>query len=272
MTRKQGKSTPKRGGRQYHLETRPGDIAPNCLLVGSPDRAEMIAESFFRKARKVGDHRGLKSFTGTYNGIPMSVVTTGMGGASTGIVLPEAVASGAERFIRVGSCGALQPGIKVGDSIICTGAVRLDGASDNWAPMEFPAVADWRLVGALVEAAEMLVTRYHVGLGATTSCFNEGQARLDPPSLLRSYGRAGSNTGYVPKRLLERHEEIVRAGVKFYSMEEAAIFVWCATHGQIPCAGVNAVFVNRSTGEKPQVKGEYQAARIALDAFSLIGS
>lgn len=259
MTRKQGKSTSKKGGRQYHLETRPGDIAENCLLVGSPDRAEMIAESFFRKARKVGDHRGLKSFTGTYHGIPMSVVTTGMGGASTGIVLPEAVASGAERFIRVGSCGALQPGIKVGDSIICTGAVRLDGASDNWAPMEFPAVADWRIVGALVEAAEMLVVQYHIGLGATTSCFNEGQARE-------------SNTGYVPKRLLERHEEIVRAGVKFYSMEEATIFVWCATHGQIPCAGVNAVFVNRSTGERPQAKGEEQAARIALDAFSLIGS
>lgn len=259
MIRKQGKSTPKRGGRQYHLKTRPGDIAANCLLVGSPDRAEMIAESFFRKAHKVGDHRGLKSFTGTYNGIPMSVVTTGMGGASTGIVLPEAVASGAERFIRVGSCGALQPGIKVGDSIICTGAVRFDGASDNWAPMEFPAVADWRIIGALVEAAEMLVTRYHVGLGATTTCFNEGQARK-------------GSTGYVPKRLIERHNEIVNAGVKFYSMEEATIFVWCATHGQIPCAGVNAVFVNRSTGERPQVKGEKQAAQIALDAFSLIGS
>lgn len=90
-------------GRQYHLETGSNDLAKDCLLVGSPERAEMIAKTMFRLWCKVGDHRGLKSFTGERDGVPVSVVTTGMGSASTAIVLPEAVRSGGRRFIRVGS-------------------------------------------------------------------------------------------------------------------------------------------------------------------------
>jgi len=244
-------------GRTYHLETREGDLAKHCLLVGSPERAEMIASTLFTDSKLVGDHRGLKSFTGTVEGVPMSVVTTGMGSASTAIVLPEAVYSGAERLIRVGSCSTLWLEPRPGESAICTGAVRLDGASENWAPIEYPAVADFRVVSAMVEAAKKLGLPHHVGIGATTTCFNEGQARAD----IR---------GYLPPRLLAMHEELVQRGVLFYSMEEATLFVWCTTHGRDIWAGaVDAIYGNRHNNEF-EVRGEEEAAHIAIRALLIL--
>lgn len=244
-------------GRTYHLETREGDLARHCLLVGSPERAEMIARTLFTGARLAGDHRGLKSFTGTVDGVPMSVVTTGMGSASTAIVLPEAVYSGAERMVRVGSCSTLWAEPQPGHSAICTGAVRLDGASDNWAPIEYPAVADFRVVTALVEAARELNLHHHIGIGATTTCFNEGQARPDI-------------NGYLPPRLKALHDELVARDVLFYSMEEATLFVWCSTHGRHLWAGaVDAIYGNRVTNEL-EVRGEEEAARIAIRALLIL--
>ncbi|MBU2542269.1 nucleoside phosphorylase [Patescibacteria group bacterium] len=244
-------------GRTYHLQTKKGDLAPLCLLVGAPERAEMIATTLFKDARLVGDHRGLKSFTGTFNEILMSVVTTSMGSAATAIVLPEAVYSGARRLIRVGSCSALWPHANLGDSAICTGAVRLDGASENWVPIGYPAVANFRVVNAMVDAAEMLNLPHHIGIGATTTCFNEGQARPDM-------------NGYLPPRLQAMHEELVARGVLFYSMEEATMFVWCTTHGQDIWAGaVDAIYGNRHTNEL-RVCGEENAAQIAINALLLL--
>ena len=155
-------------GRAYHLHTRLGDIAPLCLLVGSPERAELIAQKFFDNAKEVGSNRGLKSFTGTYKNIPVSVVTTGMGAASMGIVLPEAYESGARLFIRVGSCSALQPNVELGDSIIVTNALRFEGASLNWAPAEFEAVANKKIVAALENSAKQLAPqKFHMGVSPT---------------------------------------------------------------------------------------------------------
>lgn len=254
MTKIQANRPTAKGGKQYHLETGPNDLAARCLLVGSPERAELIAKRFFRKARKVGDHRGLKSFTGLYEGVPMSVVTTGMGGPSIGIVLPEAVRSGARAFIRVGTCGVLRAEVPVGASVICTGAVRLDGAGENWAPIEYPAVADWRVVAALASVALDAGLPHAIGIGATTTCFNEGQARPD-------------DSGYVPPRLQAQHDELVRRGVLFYSMEEATLFVWCSTHGGYPCGAIDAVVANRVTNVFG-VRGEESAAAIACKALA----
>lgn len=257
-------------GRTYHLHTKEGDLAEYCLLVGSPERASMVAKGLFHGARKVGDHRGLKSFTGLVStddfptlgvrrpSMRMSVVTTGMGGPTTGIVLPEAVHSGARFFIRVGSCSALQPEPKPGESMICTAAVRLEGTSPNWAPIEYPAVANFQVVGALVESAMRQGLPYHVGIGATTDCFNEGQARPD-------------RNGYLPPRLKEQHEELTARGVAFYSMEEATIFVWCSTHGGFPAGAVDAIYGNRATNAW-DVTGEVEASRIAIGAFVLLDS
>lgn len=240
---------------EYHLQTSPGDIAARCLLVGDPERAEMIARDFFKDAKKVGDHRGLKSFTGTYEGIPMSVVTTGMGGGSTAIVLPEAVRSGAKAFVRVGSCGTIQPGIELGDAIICTGAVRYDGASENWAPIEFPALANYRLVGLLAEAAKETGVHAHVGIGITASDFNEGQART------------GAD-GWLPERIKARHDELVHGGALFYSMEEATIFTWCLTHGGIPAAAIDTVYAQRTVSQTAKHFDDAPATHAALKALA----
>src|SRR5262245_28826501 len=117
-------------GREYHLNTQAGDLSPLCLAVGAPGRADMIAREFFQHGSKrfVNRKRGLVSRTGTYKGVRMSVFTTGMGSASTGITLPEAKRSGARIMIRVGSCGSMLEGSKPGDPIVVTSAVRFEGA------------------------------------------------------------------------------------------------------------------------------------------------
>lgn len=250
--------------KEYHLKTGPGDLAGRCLLVGSPDRAKMIGDELLEDARELSTYRGLRSVTGYYRTgnerIPVSVVTTGMGSASTGIVLPEAVKSGGRIFIRVGSCGAIQPEADVGDAIICTAAARYDGASEDWAPIQYPAAADWRVVLALVTAADKLGHPHHVGIGATTTCFNEGQARPDPLS----------EDEWVPPHMQYRHEWLKRIGVLFYSMEEATLFTWCSAHGGYPAGAVDAVFANRTKTTEATPGGEKEAALIALEAIALL--
>ena len=241
-------------GRQYHLGTGPRDIAPFCLLVGDPERATLIAQTFFAHPRLVGDHRGLKSYTGVYGGIPISVVTTGMGAPSLCVVIPEAYDSGARTFIRVGTCGALIREAKLGDAIIVDRALRFESTSLNYAPADFPAVADPRVVRALVAAADNLRPNgYFVGTEATTDCFREGQGRPNTEGILTHHA-------------LQVHEEVLAAGAACYAMEASALFVWCATHwGGVPCGVVNAVIGNRITNAWG-VQGEKEAALIALDA------
>ena len=217
----------------------------------------MIGREFLKDAKRFSnDHRGLVSYTGSYRDKAVSVTTSGMGGPSLGIVLPEAVLSGARVFIRVGSCGSLIQESEPGDVIIPTAAIRFGGTSENWAPKEYPAFAHWRVVQALVEEASLLAGgHYHTGVECSTDDFYTGQARPDPLF------------GTVPAHMQARHAEVLRLGVACYSMEAADLFVWCATAGGgLPAGAINAVFVNRHIG-KFEVKGEELAARIALDAL-----
>lgn len=243
-------------GREYHLYTRPGDIAGRCLVVGSPERATMISK-MFEHGTRVADHRGLRSYTGVYGGVLVSVVTSGMGGPSIGIVLPEAVRCGARVLIRVGSCATLWREVEPRSAAICTGAVRFDGASDNWAPIEYPALMDYRVTAQLVASARALDAPYAVGIGTTTCCFNEGQARPDI-------------NDYIPQWQWERFRELVARGVLFYSMEEATLGVWCSAHGGYPCGSIDTVYANRLTNAWDPT-GDEHTAEIALDAISQIG-
>ena len=196
------------GGVSYHTHTGPNDLAAMCLIVGAPGRADMIAEKYLKGSRRFSnDARGLVSHTGKYRDIDISVTTSGMGGPSMGIVLPEAVQSGARIFIRVGSCGSLIRESKIGDVIIPTAAIRFDRTADDWAPPEYPAVADWRVVSALHRAAQAKAPgRFHAGVECTTSDFYTGQGR---PNLF----------GVVPDRMKARHQEVLRLGAACYSME-----------------------------------------------------
>jgi uridine phosphorylase len=248
-------------GLNYHTRTGPGDLAPLCLVVGAPGRARMIADRYFQQPRLYGnEYRGLLSFTGLYHGLPVSVTTSGMGGASIGIVLPEAVRSGARVFVRVGSCGSLLAQSRIGDLIIVQAAMRQDGVSETWAPLGYPAAADWRVVDALHQAAlRTAPNSFAVGVECTTGDFYTGQGR---PNLFHQ----------VPPHLAARHAEVLRLGAACYSMEAADLFVWCATEGGgLPCGAVNAVFANRITNEWGTA-GEEAAAETALEAFRLLAA
>ncbi|MBI5229885.1 MAG: hypothetical protein HY981_01115 [Candidatus Magasanikbacteria bacterium] len=170
-------------GRQYHVHCLPGEIAPYCLFVGASARARMIVDAIVDKhlgtAKLVNSHRDLYAYTGDYEGMPLSVVTTQIGAPSTGIVMPEAVRCGARRIIRVGSCSALQSEMALGEPIVVIGAVRLEGASKNWVMIEYPAIADRHILRAFEDVEGTCDTTVHYGIEATTDCFQEGQARPD---------------------------------------------------------------------------------------------
>ncbi len=244
---------------QYHTHTRPGDLSPFCLIVGAPGRAERIADNHLTDSRRFSnDYRGLVSYTGNFKGTRVSVTTSGMGGASMGIILPEAVKSGARVFVRVGSCGSLLSNSHLGDVIVPTAAIRYDGATDNWAPKEYPAFADWRVVAALQKAASLHADgHFHLGIECTTSDFYTGQAR---PNL----------NGDLPEHMAARHREVLRLGAACYAMEAATLFVWCATEGGgLPAGAINAVFANRHTNEFGTL-GEDLAISVALEALLLL--
>lgn len=144
----------------------PGDIAPYCLLPGSPERADWMS-TFLDESRHIGNHRGINTYTGSKDGVPISIISTGMGALSESFVAEECIKLGAHTLIRVGSCGWIQEHIKTGDVNICTGAVRDDGLTDELIPPTYPAIADIKVVNALIQAAEEVRHPYHVGLCRT---------------------------------------------------------------------------------------------------------
>ena len=139
-------------GRQYHIGLTPGDIGHYVILPGDPKRVPKIAK-YFDDAKQVGDTRDFVTYTGTLDGVKVSVTSTGIGGPSTAIALTELAKCGAHTFIRVGTCGGIQDDVLGGDIVIATSAVRQDGTSLEYAPASFPAAADFDVVDALRAAA-----------------------------------------------------------------------------------------------------------------------
>lgn len=162
------------GRLQYHLRVRPGDVGKYVLLPGDPDRVLRIAK-YLDNAREIGFHREYRTCTGTYKGIPVSATSTGIGCPSAAIAVEELANVGATHFIRVGSTGALQPGIGIGDLVISTGSMRNEGTSRFYAPEGFPAVPDHFLTHALIEAGLALRTergfKLHAGLNSSDDAF-----------------------------------------------------------------------------------------------------
>ncbi|MEW5767335.1 MAG: nucleoside phosphorylase [bacterium] len=157
--------------RHIHLKCDPKEVAEYVLLAGDPGRTKMIAENFIKDSRVINEFRGLLSYTGQYEGINVSVVTTGMGCPSAAIVMEELMDMGARYLIRVGTCGATQEGIRPGDIIIPTGAVPLTGIISQYDLKTFAPVPHYRVLNLLVEAAEGLGVSAKTGLVATTDAF-----------------------------------------------------------------------------------------------------
>ena len=194
---------------QYHIQLGKGDVGRYVLLPGDPKRCEKIAAHFDNPV-KMADSREYVTYTGYLEGEKVSVTSTGIGGASASIAMEELVKIGADTFIRVGTCGGMQIPVKSGDLVIATGAIRMEGTSREYAPIEYPAVADFHMVRALVQAAEKEKYPYHVGVVQCKDAF---------------YGQHEPETKPVSYELLNKWEAWKRLGCLASEMESAALFV-----------------------------------------------
>jgi len=226
--------------KQYHIEVREGDVARAVILPGDPQRVEKISARW-DSVKKVAMHRQFVTHTGVYKGIPVSACSTGIGGPGTAIVIEELANVGARDFIRVGSCATLKKDIEIGDLIISTGAVRLEGTSKQYIRLEYPATPSYEIVLALIEAAEKLGLRYHLGISASTDSFYLGQSRP-------GFG------GYEQSWSTSLIGELQRANVTNFEMEAATLLTLANIYG-FRAGAVCAVYANRIRDEFA-VKGE----------------
>lgn len=155
-----------------HIKCKKGDVAKYVLIPGDPARVKQIA-SYWDEAREVVNNREFLTYTGTYKGIPISATSTGIGCPSAAIAIEELANIGAQVFIRIGTCGALQRGIEAGDLIIPFAAVRAEGTSKEYVPEEFPSVATPEIFNALTKSADKLKYKYFTGINRTHDAFYE---------------------------------------------------------------------------------------------------
>ena len=223
----------RRPGPREHIRCDVGDVGEYVLLPGDPGRVPVIAEHL-DGARHIASSREYTTYTGTLGGTPVTVTSTGIGGPSTAIAIEELVQLGARTFIRVGTCGAMQPDAHVGDLIVATGAVRDEGTTRQYAPVEHPAVADADVVRALRDAAAARGFRQHAGVVHTTDSF---YAQHEPERMA------------IAAELNARHAALRSLGVLCSEMETATVFVVAGSVLGRRAGSVLAVAGNRSGGE-----------------------
>ena len=200
---------------QFHIQCKEGDVGRYCLLPGDPGRCEKIA-AYFDQPRKVQSNREYTTYTGTLLGEKVSVCSTGIGGPSAVIAMEELHAIGVHTFVRVGTCGGIALKVQSDDVVIATGAIRHEGASREYAPIEFPAVADYQVQTALVEAAKALGKPWHAGVVQCKDSF---------------YGQHSPSRMPVSYELLAKWEAWKRLGELASEMESAALFCCAAALG-----------------------------------------
>jgi len=240
--------------RQYHIGLTREDIGEYVILPGDPKRSEKIAQ-YFDNPVLVGDRREYVTYTGTLNGVKVSVTSTGIGGPSAAIAMEELVKLGAHTFIRVGTSGGMDLAVKSGDLVVATGAIRMEGTSKEYAPIEFPAVADYRIVQALIHAAEATNESYHVGV---VECKDSFYGQHDPQSKPVSY------------ELENKWQAWLRLGTKASEMESAALFI-VANYLRVRCGSIFLVVANQERElvglENPVVHDTDVAIKTAVSAL-----
>ncbi|MGB9593820.1 MAG: uridine phosphorylase [Anaerolineae bacterium] len=197
---------------QYHIQMKKGDVGRYVLLPGDPGRCALIAERF-ENAVLVAQNREFTTYTGTLDGVKVSVTSTGIGAPSTAIAVEELARIGADTFIRVGTSGGMQLEVKPGDLVIGTAAVRDEGTTIQYIPLAYPAVASYEVVNALIEAAEKRQVRYHVGILHSKDSF---------------YGQHLPETMPAADYLLSRWKAWLRGNVLASEMEASTIFTVCS--------------------------------------------
>lgn len=241
-------------GKQYHIGVGPEDIGKYVILPGDPKRCAKIAEHF-KDAKLVGDSREFVTYTGYLDGEKVSVTSTGIGGPSASIALEELVACGAHTFIRVGTCGGMDVNIVGGDVVIASAAVRFEGTSKEYAPIEYPAVADFDVITALKDAAKDLNTRSHVGVVQCKDAF---------------YGQHRPETLPNSVELLRKWDAWCKLGCKASEMESAALFI-VGSYLHVRVGSCFLVVANQERAklglENKQVHDTEVAIKVAVEAL-----
>lgn len=238
-----------------HVRCAPESVAPFVLLPGDPRRTERVA-SFLQDGREVAFNREFRTITGSYNAMPVSATSTGIGGPSLIIAVEELIRLGARYFIRIGSCGAVRPHLRIGDLVVANGAMREDGGSRMYAPDGFPAVPDFKLTNALLEAADRLS--------------QNGPNQVDA-GIVRSHDSFYTDS---EETLMKQAEAL---GVLASDMESAALFVVARLRGAAAASILNVVVTAGGDlesgigelvrGEKSADAGERREVQAALEAF-----
>lgn len=238
-------------------ESAPKRTPGYVLLPGDPERVSKMAAQWDLDVTFYTLSRRMAAAVGTYQGAEIGAWSTGIGGPSTECVLTDLAASGTHTFIRVGTTGAIQEGIQIGDIIINDSNVRLDGTTRLYVRDEYPAAASYEVVLALVQACENLGLRYHVGTGCTSASFYTGQCRT-------TYG------GYRPTHLDGMFEDLRQAGVLNFEMEGATVTTLSRLFGKRSgmCASVVAQRITGEWDETPQ--GEYNACLVGAEAVRIL--
>lgn len=240
--------------RQFHINCKQGDVGRYCLLPGDPGRCEKIAR-YFENPVHVMTNREYVTYTGTLLGEKVSVTSTGIGGPSASIAMEELANLGADTFVRVGTCGGIKLEVTSGDIVVATGAVRMEGASREYAPIEFPAVADLEVTNALVAAAREKGFDFHTGVVQCKDSF---------------YGQHEPEVKPVSYELLNKWEAWKRLGCLASEMESAALFV-VASALKVRCGSCFMVVANQERErlgmENPVVHDTDGAIQVAVEAI-----
>ena len=201
--------------KQFHIACAQGDIGRYCILPGDPGRVPAIA-ALFDDAKQIAYNREFNVWTGTLLGEKVTACSTGIGGSSASIAMEELHKCGADTFIRTGTCGGIDLNVQSGDVVVATGAIRYEHTSREYAPIEFPAVADFQVTNALVEATKKMGFPLHTGIVQCKDSF---------------YGQHDPAASPVYYELQQKWESWKRLGVKASEMESAALFVVAAALG-----------------------------------------
>ena len=240
--------------RQYHIQVAKGEVGRYVIMPGDPKRCVKIAQ-YFDDSVLVADNREYITYTGTLDGVKVSVTSTGIGGPSASIAMEELYRCGADTFVRIGTCGGMQTEIKSGDVVIATGAIRMEGTSKEYAPIEYPAVADLDVTNALVAAAKEKNFTHYTGVVQSKDAF---------------YGQHEPERMPVSYELLNKWEAWKRLGCKASEMESAALFI-VAAHLKVRCGSDFLVMGNQERNalgmDNPIVHDTEAAVMVGVEAI-----
>lgn len=253
-------------GKEFHIHTKEGEVGEYVILPGDPGRCEKIA-SYLENPIKVANNREFVTYTGMLDGVKVSVTSTGIGGPSAAIALEELIHCGAKTFIRIGTSGGMQKEVKGGDFVIATGAIRAEGTSKEYLPIEFPAVANYEVTKALEISAKKFLEKE-----------NEGKKEEEKQNIHfgvvqckdNFYGQHDPNSMPVAYELNQKWRAWIEGGALASEMESATLFIVGSTRG-VRVGSILLVLANQTRRElgleDKEVYDTDGAIKIAVEAI-----